>query len=148
MDTWPTPDWMAWTQPRTLGAMPPAMRPASISSMARFTSMWGTAVLVLWLSMRMPPTSVRNTSFWALSASATARAASSALQFRPPPSSPRAMGEMTGRKPASSRVVMSLVSTRVISPTRPRAGSFTVAVMRPPSLPDTPTADTFCRANS
>ena len=43
---------------------------------------------------------------------------------------------------------MSLVSTWVISPTRPRAGSFTVAVMRPPSLPDTPTADTFCRANS
>ena len=58
------------------------------------------------------------------------------------------MGETTGTKSPSSRVVSTLGSTRVMLPTRPRAGSLTTAVMSPPSLPEMPTPETSNRARS
>ena len=138
--TAPTPCSTAWMQLRVLGIMPPAMRPLSISSRARLTSIRAMRVDWFWLSTRMPSVSVRKTSLSAFTASATARAASSALQLQAPPSSPREMGETTGRKPASSRVWRRVGSTLEMAPTRPRAGSFCRAVMRPPSRPETPQA--------
>ena len=115
-------------------------KPIEQNHLTLATSMRAMRVDWLWLSTRMPSVSVRKMSLSAPIASATARAASSALQFRAPPSSLRLTGETTGRKPLSSKVRRSRGSTFVMVPTRPSALSFCRAVMRPPSRPDTPQA--------
>ena len=76
-----TPFSRARTQLLSLGTMPPWMRPLSSSSLASEAVREEMAVLALRLSIRMPSTSVRKTSLSAFSASATAQAASSALQL-------------------------------------------------------------------
>lgn len=54
MDTSPTPARMAWIQPRHLGHHASGNEPGVDQLSARFTSMWGTAVLLLWLSISTP----------------------------------------------------------------------------------------------
>ena len=119
---------------RTLGTMPPAMTPDSMSVSASPTvsasSRWPSA-------SRTPSTSVSSTSWRAPRPAAIPAATSSALTLQTIPSASRASGATTGTWPPT-RIASSRSRRRpTTDATRPSLGMRS-AISRPPSTPDRP----------
>ena len=140
----PTPQRTACTEEATFGSIPPRSSPASTIASSSAADTAEISVAGSCSSRRRPSTSVRYTSFSASSADAIAPAAVSALMLYACPCASLPIVATTGTSSSvSSRRRMSGF-TASTSPTNPSSGERALAVIRPASSPESPTASGPC----